>query len=124
MTTKNILILILLTIITLGTFWIFHYIKLNKTTKVSSNLSHSTKIPFSIKKLVGVLNRENIIKSEFTQIKVKVFVKSTKDINMEELKKIKSISGSFMNSNSITIIVGNSAKTISNQLNELNSKDI
>ena len=124
MTNKNILILILLTVVTLGLFWVFHFIKLKKTKKVNSNLSFSSRIPFSIKKLVGALTLENIIKSEYTQMKVKIFVKSTKEINVEDLKKIKSISGSFMTSDSITIIVGNSAKTISNQINQLSINKI
>lgn len=118
MTIKNKLLLIFFTIITLGIFWIFYYCK-KKKLKTTNQLSRSVKIPFSIKRLVNAIGSNNIIKAEYTHTKVKIYINTTKKINMDEIKKIKSISGTFMTSNSFTIIVGNSAKTISAQLNKL-----
>jgi phosphotransferase system IIB component len=79
-------------------------------------------LPFSIKKLVAAIGDSNIIKAEYTHTKVKIYIHSTKQIDMEQIKKIKSISGTFTTSNSFTIIVGNSAKTISTQLNKFISE--
>lgn len=115
MTIKNKIILILITIFTLGFFWIFYFQK-KKNKKKSNELSRTTKIPFSIKKLVHAIGENNIIKSEYTHTKIKIFVHSPSKINMEEIKKIKTISGTLKTSTSITLIVGNSAQALSTNI--------
>jgi len=113
MTIKNKIILVLITIFTLGIFWIFYFQKKKKKT---NELSRTTKIPFSIKKLVHAIGEDNIIRSEYTHTKIKIFVHSSSKINMDEIKKIKTISGTLKTSTSITLIVGNSAQALSTTL--------
>lgn len=115
MTFKDKLILILLSIITLG---IYPLVIFKRTPlEVKTELSADDKLSVNIDKLRENLGtEENIVGVEFTHTKVKIYVKEKSKVSMDALSKQKGISGVFATSKSITIIVGNSAKTISEKL--------
>ncbi|MGL4342969.1 MAG: hypothetical protein ACRCRZ_00150 [Metamycoplasmataceae bacterium] len=55
---------------------------------------------------------ENIVKVEKTYTKLKIFFKSKEIINLNNIEKIKGVSGIFINDKSLDIIVGNQAEII------------
>lgn len=115
MTFKDKLLLILLSIITLGIYPLIIFKR--RAPEVKSELSADDKLSVNIEKLRENLGSDkNIIGVEFTHTKVKIYVKEKSKVNMDALSKQKGISGVFATSRSITIIVGNSAKAISEKL--------
>lgn len=114
MTFKDKLLLILLTIFTLGIYLIVIY--KNKSKPESSELSRSEKVTVDIDKLKSLLGEDNIVGSEFTHTKVKIFIKDKSKVNVNEIQNLKGISGVFASSKYITIIVGNQAKKIATLL--------
>lgn len=114
MTFKDKLILVLLTIITLGIYLIVVYKKKNKP--VASELSRAEKVTLDIEKLKSLLGENNIKGVEFTHTKVKIFFDDKNKVNADEIQKLKGVSGVFATSKHITIIVGNQAKKIATML--------
>lgn len=116
MTTKHKILFVFLSIITLGIFPTIVYGKKNsKITK--EELSSTNKLHVNlekIKKNIGGL--KNIVGVEFTHTKVKIFVKNRDLVNTAQLKSTHGISGVFINSGAITLIVGNSAKKVATLL--------
>ena len=110
MNKRELVLFIFLSIITLGVypFIVFNF----KTPEASNKLSSSKKIVVNVKKLLELLKKDNISGTEYTHTKVKIFLKDVKKINPEEFKKMKGVSGVFVSNNSITLIVGNSAKEL------------
>lgn len=116
MTTSHKLLFIFLSIITFGIFPLVIYL-LAKNQKTNQQLSTSDKVNVNLDKLKKNLGGlENIIGVEFTYTKVKILIKKRPLIKIQELKKLKGISGVFVNSGSVTLIVGNSAKKIADSL--------
>lgn len=115
MTLKDKIILIFLSIITFGIYPLVIFRK--KEQAINSKLSTSNKITINIDKLKTLLgSSQNIVGSEYTHTKVKIFLKDTNLVNSEELQKLKGISGIFNTSKSTTIIVGNQAKAVAEKL--------
>ncbi|UVD81982.1 PTS glucose transporter subunit IIB [Mycoplasma iguanae] len=119
MSFKDKIIMVSLTIITLGLIWIYW---INKKTPKKDYLSTSVKIPFALEKFLELLGSKNNIQNcSFTHNKVRIDLKNTKIVDREAIQDLKGISGVVLSSNSITIIVGNVAKTIAEKIiNELN----
>lgn len=115
MTLKDKIILVLLSIITLGIYPLIIF--KNKNKEVKSELSTSNKISINIDKLKTLLGgKKNIAGAEYTHTKVKIFLKDTKLANINKIKELKGISGVFGTSKNITIIVGNQAKLLAESL--------
>lgn len=110
MTFKDKLILILLTIITLGIYLIVIYKR--KPKAKADELSSADKVSLNIDKLKELLGGDNVSGSEYTHTKVKIFIKDRNKVNVEELQKLKGISGVFATTKYVTIIVGNQAKKV------------
>lgn len=117
MTTKDKLILVFLSIITLGIYLIFVFKK--KESNISSELSQINKLTINVKKLLEFIGgNENILGVEYTQTKVKIFIKDHEKVLINELQKLKNISGVFKNTKNVTIIVGKQAKELANQISK------
>lgn len=114
MTFKDKLILVLLTIITLGIYLIVIYKKKPKST--ANELSIADKVTVDLDKLKSLLGEGNIAGSEYTHTKVKIWFHDKSKVNVEEIQKLKGISGVFATTKYITIIVGNQAKKIATAL--------
>lgn len=114
MTFKDKLILVLLTIITLGIYLIVIYKKKHKPE--SNELSRAEKVTLDVDKLKKLLGEDNISGVEFTHTKVKIFIKDKNKVNADEIQKLKGVSGVFATTKHITIIVGNQAKKIATML--------
>lgn len=115
MTLKDKIILILLSLLTLGIYPIFIFKKKNNT--VSSQLSNSDKVSVNVEKLVSNLGgSDNIIQVEYTHTKIKAFIENKNLVNVDALSKQKGVSGVFATSKFITLIVGNTAKSIAQHL--------
>ena len=94
MTLKDKIILFLLSIITIGIYPIIIFRKRDNTVK--KELSSLDKTTINIDKLRKLLGEsQNIIGSEYTHTKVKIFVKNPSLIDINELRKLKGISGLF-----------------------------
>lgn len=111
MTIKEKLILVSLSIITLGIYPLVVFNKKHNNTK--DQLSVADKVTVNVEKLVEAFGgKDNIIGSEYTHTKIKVFIKDRTKVDIENVKNIKNISGVFASSKDITIIVGNQAKAL------------
>lgn len=112
---KDKIILILLSIFTIGIYPLVVFVKREK--KVNETLSSDKKVSINLENLKAALGGvDNIAGCEYTHTKVKIFVKKRQDVKIEEVKNIKNISGVFASSNAITIIVGNQAKELAKLL--------
>lgn len=113
---KDKILITLLTIFTLGLIWLYWN---KKKTKPKNELSVSKKVEVNLEQLILLLNGvKNIESVNSTHTKVKINLKENNNIDILKLKELKGISGVVASSKSITIIVGNSAKTIQELLEE------
>lgn len=115
MTLKDKIIFLILAILTLGIYPILIFKK--KSSSTSSELSSSEKFSVDLDKLKSNIGGiENIIEVEYTHTKIKIFFENKALVNVETLSKLKGISGVFATSKFVTLIVGNTAKTIAKHL--------
>lgn len=118
MTFKDKLLIIFFNVITLGLINIYWK---NKKTQKKEYLSYSTKIPFNLNELFQNLGgRENINNTSYTQNKIRFDLLNINLINKQQIENLKGISGVVLSSASITLIVGNVAKTIFEEINNSN----
>jgi phosphotransferase system IIB component len=110
-------IYIILSIITLGAYP--YLVKKNLKNKPKNTLSIAKKITLSLENLIENLGgKENIEGAQYTHTKIKVFFINFELLNIEKLKKQKGISGVFFSSNTISLVVGNQAKLLTQLLIE------
>lgn len=115
MTLKDKLIFILLSILTLGIFPLVIYLKKNQQPK--AELSAAKKSTINIKKLVDFLGSpKNIEGAIYSYTKVKIYITDHSKIDLQNIKTMKGISGVFSTSKSVTIIVGNQAKVVAQEI--------
>lgn len=116
MSTSHKVLFVFISIITLGIFPLVVYLK-GKNQKTSGQLSSSEKTVVNLQKLKKNLGGlKNIVGIEFTNKKVKVFIKERELVQTSQIKESHGVSGVFVTSGSVTIIVGNSAKKIAQDL--------
>lgn len=115
---KDKLILAFLSIITLGIYPLVVF-KGNKTKEISNELSRKENKIINIEELkIKLGGIENIIGAEFTHTKVNIQIKDKKLVQVEAIKVMKGVEGMFVTSKNVSIIVGNIAKSIAQQLVE------
>ncbi|MGL5205783.1 MAG: PTS glucose transporter subunit IIB [Metamycoplasmataceae bacterium] len=117
MTGKEKFIYWFLTIITFG---LIHLHWKTKKVAVKDELSRKDRITINMNKLINFLGGpENISSVESTHTKVKIFLKNREIVEIENIRSINGISGVFVTSNYLQIIVGNEALLIEQNLNSL-----
>lgn len=115
MTFKDKLILIILSILTLGIYPLVIFNKKDKAVK--NELSVDKKVTVNVSSLLTNLGgKDNIAGCEFTHTKVKIFIKDRSKVEVENIQNIKNITGVFATSKHITIIVGKQAKELAAML--------
>lgn len=114
MSKKDKFLMVFLTTITFGFIWIYwSKLKRNKENVLIKN----DKLPFKIEELVKLLGgNENIENVENSISKIKIFLKDTKQIEVEKIKNLKGISGMVFSNFSISLVVGNVAEELCKQL--------
>ena len=124
---SNINILIINVSLLLGIFLFYLVIRLkilNRNLIYNENKKLKKKIPFKVDKFInnfGTIN--NIVKTEYSLTKIKIFVKEIKLVKIENLKRMKH-RGIIKQSNSISIVLGNYVKDLSQLLeNCISQKD-
>lgn len=119
MTVKEKFLFVFLQVITFGLIWIYWNSK-KKSISKEDELSFDEKTNLDIKKLVNCLgNQSNIKAVSYTHTKVKIEYSDRSLLDVNAIKEIKGVSGVFVNDSFITIIVGNVAKVISDNINSL-----
>ncbi|MBX4209898.1 MAG: hypothetical protein K4H23_01750 [Mollicutes bacterium PWAP] len=114
---KDLFIMIILGIITIGIHTLIIYSKNVKNKKVNTTLSENNKITINKKDFFDAINgKENLFGAEYTHSKVKIFFYDIKKVDVNKLNLIDGISGVYISNKYITIIVGNSAKSIAEYL--------
>ncbi|AJC50062.1 PTS glucose transporter subunit IIB [Mycoplasma flocculare] len=109
------IIYLLLQIFSFGFF--AKYIK-KKHNKINSDFIYEKKFDFKIEELVNLLGgKVNIEKSDFTISRLRIKLKSTENLDFEKIKKLKGISGIFVSSDMLNLIVGNKSKAIWKAIN-------
>ena len=109
------IIYVLLSIVTFGVYP--YVLKKRLQNKPINSLSQAKKININLDELIKSLGgKNNIDGAEYTHTKIKVFISNVEIVDKEEVNKIKGISGVFISSNRITLIVGNQAKLLTQEL--------
>lgn len=107
------ILIIVLTIITLGLIWI----KWKKDIKHTKNTIYQVnKIPFDIAKLKKYLGENNIIEVKNTATRIIISFSNIELIKVEEIKKLRGVSGVFLSSKNISLILGEYALAVYNQI--------
>ncbi|MDW2829823.1 PTS glucose transporter subunit IIB [Mesomycoplasma ovipneumoniae] len=89
-----------------------------KHNKTKSELTFDDKIGFKVDDLVKFLGGiKNIDSCDFTVSRLKIKLKSTEGVNVDEIGKLKGISGVVVGLNEINLIVGNKSKAIWKAIN-------
>lgn len=117
---KDKCLIVFITIITFGLIWI----KWSKPTKPKNYLTVNPKITVNLEQLFQHLgSKNNIISSSCTHTKIKIQIKDIKLVqDPAAIQQLKGISGVVVGQDYIHIIVGNSAKTINEKIQELLEK--
>lgn len=107
---------ILYTMISIITFGIYPIVIKKKVKKASSgDLAVKQTIDSSV--LIQALGgKENIASAEYTQTKIKIFIKNKDSVKLDEIEQIKGVSGVVANSKNVSIIVGKQAKLVAESL--------
>lgn len=122
MTPKEKFWFIFLQVITLGLIWI-HWVNKKKQIQKNNEFSFSSKTSINVKDLIDQLGGiDNINNVEFTYKKVKITYKDRNKISIESLKKVKGISGVFLNELGLTLIVGPESKALKEAIQQQMSK--
>ena len=108
---------IVLQIVTLGLIWIYWKKQAKKQNK--ENVLSESKNNINVNKLIEYLNIKNIKNIEATHTKVKISYLNRDLIDVEKIRNLKGISGVFINDKAITLIVGNCANDLTNEIKQL-----
>ncbi|QSF13753.1 PTS sugar transporter subunit IIA [Mycoplasma sp. Mirounga ES2805-ORL] len=111
--------IVMLTIFTLGFCWLHWKIQANKYKKLASIDKEDIKLPSVIKidNLISLLgNKDNIKGSRSTISNLIIEINNKDNVNVDEIKQLKYVSGVMISSQKITLIVGDYASKISNEL--------
>ncbi|MGZ9428997.1 hypothetical protein [Mycoplasma sp. 1012] len=118
MRTKDKILIVFLTIITLGFIWI--YWKNKSKNKTENQLSKSYKTSINVTLLIELLGKkENINKIENSHKKIKIYLNNTKLVKAEEIQKLKGISGVLVSSTYVNLIVGNVAEYLKTEIENI-----
>ncbi|QKT05490.1 PTS sugar transporter subunit IIABC [Mycoplasma sp. OR1901] len=106
---KNKLKLVFYTVITFGLIWI----KWKKQAKKPANTFFQLDyLPFKLNDVIDNLGGiKNIIDLDLKPSRVNLSIKDSKIVKANELKNTKGISGIFLKSNSVSLILGEFSKT-------------
>ncbi|WP_027334435.1 hypothetical protein [Mycoplasma elephantis] len=105
---------VFLVIITFG----FFLIALRKKRAVKeNNIDENTNVDIKVGHLISLFGgKENIKNVESTLSKVKIYFNKKNLINVDELKKLKAVSGLVLSTSSISLIVGYGAKNLKDEI--------
>ncbi|WLP85154.1 PTS sugar transporter subunit IIABC [Mycoplasma seminis] len=113
---KNKFLIVFLTIITFGLIWI----KWNKQSKKEKNtIYQNDKLPFKISDFLTATGENNITALSTRLNRINVEVKDIKKVNLENIKKMKGISGIFAKSQSFSIVLGEYTQVVYQELSKL-----
>ncbi|AZZ65409.1 PTS glucose transporter subunit IIB [Metamycoplasma phocicerebrale] len=119
MNSKNKFLYFFLIIITFG-FILIYWKKKYRQIKQKDYLSKETKISFDLEDLLKNLGGKDNIKSlSSTQKILKVFFFDKQKVNSLELKKLDGVSGIALQSGSVSLVLGNTAKHVEELINEV-----
>ncbi|WGI36956.1 PTS transporter subunit EIIB [Mesomycoplasma lagogenitalium] len=115
MKNKDKILIVFLTIITLGFIWI--YWKQKAKNNKENELSKTTKMVVDLDKLIENLGgKTNIDSLTNSHKRVKLYLNDSKKVNANEVQNMKGISGTLVSSKYIEIIVGNVAEHLANEV--------
>lgn len=108
MYTKSKFKIVFFTIITFGLIWI----KWNKQTKHQKNTIYQVdKLPFNSEVFLNCFSNLTDIESlELKPSRVTILFKKQPQVNVDQLKQLKGISGIMLNSNKMSLILGEFSK--------------
>lgn len=122
---KTILVVIALIFAAVSIFlWIFNNIRAKKLRANGGLIDNqkSVKIPFKIEKFIDIFGGiNNIIETSVLSNRIKIKVVSIKKVDFFDLKKIKN-QGILEQSDSVTIVLGEYAQFLSEQINKMIKK--
>ncbi|APJ38731.1 hypothetical protein BLA55_03665 [Mycoplasmopsis pullorum] len=106
--------MIFLTIITFGLIWI-------KWTKMkNSNLENSfyvaNKLPFKMEQFYAIIPKESILSISNTHIRTNITVADASKVAIEELQKLKNVTGVVVMSNKISLVLNEYAPVLAQEL--------
>ena len=119
MTKREKFLFIFLQVITLGLIWIYWKQIKVKQYQSENQLSIAKQISFDCDLLISHLGTiTNISQVSASHSKVTINYQQRKLLDLSAIKALKGVSGVFANDRAVTIIVGNQAKLIADEINK------
>lgn len=119
MSKKDKFLIVLLTIVTLGFCWLYWHVQNKKEQKLKKGEINKLDSNIKLDELVELLgSKENINSVNATFSNLKVEFNDKKAVNVDELQKLKYVSGVMISSTKMTLVVGDYAKKIAEELNK------
>ncbi|MHA3786276.1 PTS glucose transporter subunit IIB [Mycoplasma sp. HF14] len=113
---KDKFLIVFLTIITLGLIWI----KWSKQIKKEKNtIYQNDKLPFKFSDFLICLGDDNIAKVETRLNRINIGVKDIKLVKLQDLNKLKGISGIVARSNGVSLVLGEYTQVVYKELQKL-----
>ncbi|WP_330463142.1 PTS glucose transporter subunit IIB [Metamycoplasma gateae] len=118
MNKKNKFLYFFLIVITFG-FILIYWQKKYRQSKIKNYLTKETNLSFDFKQLIEYLGgNQNIERVSSTQKVLKISFYDKEKIDLIKLKKLDGVTGITVQSKSISLVVGNTAKYIDELINE------
>ncbi|WP_338822286.1 PTS sugar transporter subunit IIA [Mycoplasmopsis felifaucium] len=117
MTKKDKFLIVILTIFTLGFCWLYWHIKNKKIKESKQGKIQKLESNMNVLELINLLgSKENIkeINSSVSSIKIEFLDKNK--VNFEAIKQLKYVSGLMISTNKTTLIVGDYAKKLAQEI--------
>ncbi|MFV8400943.1 PTS glucose transporter subunit IIB [Mycoplasma sp. 005V] len=116
---KDKFLIVFLTIVTFGLIWI----KWNKQVKKQKNtIYQNDKLPFKFDEFLALLGNDNITDVQTRLNRISISVKDIKLVQLQQLNKLKGISGIVARSNGVSLVLGEYTTVVYNNLSKLINK--
>ncbi|SJZ53354.1 hypothetical protein [Mycoplasmopsis verecunda] len=110
-------LIVFLTIITFGLIWIKWNKQANNQQK--NIIYQNDKLPFKLNDFLDALGENNIKNVETRLNRINISLADVKKANLEQLGKLKGISGIVAKSTSVSVVLGEYTKVVYNELQKL-----
>ncbi|QEX47470.1 PTS sugar transporter subunit IIA [Mycoplasmoides gallisepticum] len=109
------------------TFGILKLVATRKAKRISSQINHelikSEKLPFDLDQLINILGGlENIQTTQATLNMIKINVVDKTKVNQDQIKSRLKINGIMWASNDLSLVCGDYASSLSEQINQLKNR--
>ncbi|WP_029906025.1 PTS transporter subunit EIIB [Mycoplasmopsis opalescens] len=114
---KDKFLIVLLTIFTLGFCWLYWHVKNKQKLKMLRGETKAKTTDSEIEKLILFLGgKDNINEVHHTTSSLKVIINNKNKVEVENLKKIKGVSGLLISTNKVSLVCGEFASVYAEKI--------